>query len=126
MQASADENARINNKSISDRNEVTGGFNTLGPGKRSENSFKNTTSHQTHTSKISNNTLMQQKQYAQVKPMTTQEGRTLQKSLLTPINGQSTMQRGTFSRAGGPRIKTGPNDVIELMTSKSLYQQIAD
>jgi hypothetical protein len=34
--------------------------------------------------------------------------------------------RGTFSRAGGPRIKTGQNDVMDLMTQKSLYQQILD
>lgn len=55
MEASADENARINNKSISERNN--NGYNTVGYGKMSENSFKQQTSqHNTHTSKISNNT----------------------------------------------------------------------
>jgi len=60
MEASADENARINNKSLSDRN-IEGGFNTLGfvgAKKSDNNSFKNTTSHHTHASKISNNTLL--------------------------------------------------------------------
>lgn len=52
MEASADENARIQNKSISEKN-MQEGYNTLGNGKRSEGSFKNTASHQ---SKISNNT----------------------------------------------------------------------
>jgi hypothetical protein len=57
--------------------------------------------------------------------MTTQEGRTIHKSLLTPTV-VSSLQRGTFSRAGGPRIKQGQNDIIDKMTSKSLYQQISD
>ena len=52
MEASADENARIQNKSISEKN-IMDGYNTLGNGKKSEGSFKNTGSHH---SKISNNT----------------------------------------------------------------------
>jgi hypothetical protein len=121
MEASADEEARINNKSMSDQNE---GFNTL-IGKRSEASFKNTSRHTgTHVSRISGNTLLNQKGSIK-KPMTTQEGRTIQKSILTPTM-VSSLQRGTFSRAGGPRIKQGPNDIIEKLSSKSLYQQISD
>jgi len=38
---------------------------------------------------------------------------------------ETSVNRGTFSRAGGPRIKRN-NDIIDKMSSHSLYMKISD
>lgn len=58
------------------------------------------------------------------KPMTSHEGaRSARQSHFLSATANAT-QRGTFSRAGGPRLK-GQNDIMDKLTNRSLYQQIA-
>jgi hypothetical protein len=112
MEANADEEARINGKSASDVQEMNSYMN-----KRSKETIKNSTnqSHITGSSYFGNQALPR-------KPMTSQDGRTMRMSTVGSPNLTNVNQmRGTFSRAGGPRIRAKQNDIIDVLSSKSLY-----
>ena len=106
MEASADEDARINSKSLHTEEAVALGR------RKSQGSFKNNSSHRTGSS------MLQQTRIA--KPMTSQQH---QRTKAASFMVAPDTMRGTFSRAGGPRLKQ-PNDVMDRLTNRSLYQQI--
>jgi len=112
MDAHPDEEARINNGSLSDRDKQ--------PEKSShtfKSGFQASKSHQSHSTFLNNQFL---------KPGTSVGNRrTVKESTLrSPCDPHDLMMtRGTFSRAGKPRVKPDEN-TFDVMSRRSLYDKV--